>query len=139
MKFAGKKMTPSIKNARRAREASGFTFVEVLAAMLFMAIVIPAAVQGITLANRAGVIAERKTMAAQLADTYLTELVITEQWQTMNPSGAFPGVHSKYQWRLNQRNWDIDPMIYLELEVLFTVQGREYIVRTSTLVEEPEA
>jgi hypothetical protein len=78
-------------------------------------------------------------MAAQLADTYLTELVITEQWQTMNPSGAFPGVHSNYQWRLNQRNWDIDPMIYLELEVLFTVQGREYIVRTSTLVEEPEA
>jgi len=113
--------------------------VEVLAAMLFMAIVIPAAVQGITLANKAGVIAERKTMAAQLADTYLTELVITEQWQTMNPSGAFPGVHSNYQWRLNQRNWDIDPMIYLELEVLFTVQGREYIVRTSTLVEEPEA
>ena len=107
--------------------------------MLFMAIVIPAAVHGITLANRAGVIAERKTVAAQLADSYLTELVVTEQWQTMTPSGTFPGVHSNYQWSLNQRNWEIDSMIYLELEVLFTVQGRAHVVRTSTLVEEPEA
>jgi type II secretory pathway pseudopilin PulG len=139
MKFEKNKTTRRSRSAHRPREASGFTFVEVLAAMLFMAIVIPAAVQGITLANRAGVIAERKTMAAQLADTYLTELIITEQWQTMTPSGAFPGVHSEYKWQLNQRNWDIDPMIYLELEVLFTVQGREYIVRTGTLVEEPEA
>ncbi len=139
MKFAAKKMTPWSKRAHKRRQASAFTFVEVLAAMLFMAIVIPAAVHGITLANRAGVIAERKTKAAQLADSYLTELVVTEQWQSMTPTGTFPGVHNAYQWRLNQRNWEIDSMIYLELEVLFTVQGREHVIRTSTLVEEPEA
>ena len=107
--------------------------------MLFMAIVIPAAIQGVALANRAGVVAERKTRAAQLADSYLTELVVTEQWQTMTQSGNFPGVHSAYRWQLSQRSWEVDPMIYLELAVSFTVQGRDYVVRTSTLVEEPEA
>ena len=139
MKFAPNKTIPSSKRGRKGRQASAFTFVEVLAAMLFMAIVIPAAVQGVTLANRAGVIAERKTRAAQLADSYLTELVVTEQWQSMTATGAFPGVHSAYRWQLNQRNWETDTMIYLELVVSFTVQGRDYAVRTATLVEEPEA
>lgn len=107
--------------------------------MLFMAIVIPVAVHGIALANRAGVIAERKTEAAQLADSFLTELVVTESWQNMPGSGTFPGIHSEYEWRIEQRNWEIDPLIYLEVQVAFTVQGQEHLVRTGTLLEEPEA
>ncbi|MCS1406879.1 MAG: hypothetical protein M2R45_00034 [Verrucomicrobia subdivision 3 bacterium] len=106
--------------------------------MLFMAIVIPVTVHAITLANRASVIAERKAIAAQLADSYLTELVITESWQNIPAWGNFPGIHQDYEWRLNQRNWEIDTMIYLEIQVLFTVQGCEHWVRTSTLVEESE-
>ncbi len=132
-------MIKSSCNVRKTRQASGFTFVEVLAAMLFMAIVVPVAVQGIALASRAGVIAERKTVAAQLADSFLTELVVTESWQNMPATGTFPGASSNYDWSLNQRTWDIDQMIYLEVLVTFTVQGREHAVRTSTLVEQPEA
>lgn len=107
--------------------------------MLFMAIVIPVAVQGIALASRAGIIAERKTIAAQLADSFLTELVVTESWQNMPASGDFPGVNTGYTWQLGQRTWETDQMIYLEVRVTFTVQGQEHSVRTSTLVEEPEA
>ena len=107
--------------------------------MLFMAIVIPAAVHGIALASRAGIIAERKTVAAQLADSFLTELVVTESWQNMPSSGEFPGASEGYNWQLGQRTWETDQMIYLEVLVTFTVQGREHVVRTSTLVEEPEA
>ena len=131
-------MIRSSYSGRRRRKDGGFTFVEVLAAMLFMAIVIPVAVQGIALANRAGVIAERKTVAAQLADSFLTELVVTETWQNQPGSGTFPGIHREYEWRLEQRNWDIDPLIYLEVQVAFTVQAQEHLVRTSTLIEEPE-
>lgn len=107
--------------------------------MLFMAIVIPAAVHAIALANRAAVTAERKTVAAQLADSYLTELVLTGSWQNAAASGKFPGIHQAYEWRLHRQNWEIDLMIYLEVQVLFTVQGRQHRVRTSTLTEEPEA
>ena len=107
--------------------------------MLFMAIVIPAAVHAIVLANRAAVTAERKTVAAQLADNYLTELALTGSWQTAAASGKFPGIHQAYEWRLHRQNWEIDSMIYLEVQVLFTVQGRQHWVRTGTLMEEPEA
>ena len=59
----------------------GFTFIEVLVAMLFMAIVIPVAVRALTVSNRAGVVAERKRVAMRLADTVLTESVITDSWR----------------------------------------------------------
>ena len=52
---------------RNARKIAAFTFAEVLAALLFMAIVIPVAMQGVQVANRAGVAAQRKTVAIQLA------------------------------------------------------------------------
>ena len=58
----------------------GFTLAETLAAMLFMAIVIPVAVRGVMLANRAGVVAERKRVAAELADRLLVETIVTQQW-----------------------------------------------------------
>jgi type II secretory pathway pseudopilin PulG len=53
---------------------AGFTFAEVLAALVFMAIVIPVAMQGIQIANRAGVVAQRKAIAVQLATSQLQEL-----------------------------------------------------------------
>lgn len=104
--------------------------------MLFMAIVIPAAVHAIVLANRAAVTAERKTVAAQLADGYLTELVLTGSWQNAAASGKFPGIHQAYEWRIHRKNWEIDSMLYLEVQVIFTVQGRQHWVRTGTLIEE---
>ncbi len=107
--------------------------------MLFMAIVLPAAIHAIVLANRAAVVAERKTIAAQLADNYLTELILAESWQNMPASGKFTGAYQAYEWRLERRNWEIDAMIYLEVQVIFTVQGREHQVRTGTLVEKPAA
>lgn len=107
--------------------------------MLFMAIVVPVAVQGIALASRAGTIAERKIVASQLADSFLSELVVLETWQSSPGSGTFPNTQGEYQWSLLQRTWEVDQMIYLEVMVAFQVQGREHVVRTSTLVEEPEA
>ena len=45
----------------------GFTFIEVLAALLFLAILYPAIVGGLTISNRASVISERTAVAAELA------------------------------------------------------------------------
>ena len=73
------------------KDSRGFTLVETLAAMLFMAIVIPVAVRGVMLANRAGVVAERTRVAAQLADTLLTETVVTESWRYGAQEGDFDG------------------------------------------------
>src|SRR6478735_6417980 len=65
----------SASSCRRLQ--AGFTLAEVLAALLFMAIVIPVAVQGLRIASRAGSLSERKAIAARLADSKLNELVVT--------------------------------------------------------------
>ena len=68
-----------------------FTFAEILVAMVFVAIVIPVAVEGVLIANRAGTVAERKRVAARLADRLLAELVLTGEWADASGlSGSSP-------------------------------------------------
>jgi len=116
----------------------GFTLVETLAAMLFMAIVIPVAVRGVMLANRAGVVAERTRVAAQLADTLLTETVVTESWRYGAQEGDFEEEWPGYRWILDTEAWEEDAMRLVRVEVLYDVQDREYSVRLSTLAEEEQ-
>jgi len=48
---------------RNHRSDFAFTFVEVLAAMVFMGILMPVVISALTLSNRAAVTAERSAMA----------------------------------------------------------------------------
>ncbi len=77
---------------QRIRSRAGFTFAEVLAALVFMAIVIPVVMQGISIANRAGVGAERKEIAVQLAANMLNQLSISNLWQTLRMVNAAAGL-----------------------------------------------
>ena len=115
---------------------AGFTLAEVLAAMLFMAIVLPAVVEGMALASRAGVAAQRGREAAQLADKTLAEMVVSGDWQQGDQEGDFEPDYPGYTWKLITDDWTEDAMSVLTVEVTFTVQGRESTVRLSTLVSE---
>ena len=123
---------------RIGRSSAGFTLAEVLAAMLFMAIVIPAAVQGLMVANRAGVVAERKAVAARLADGLLTETVLTDGWQDSDDEGDFGEEWPDYRWILESDAWDEDTMQLVSVEVFHFAQGQEFSVRLSTVVEEAD-
>ena len=59
MKFAPRRRGASSKGV------DAFTLAEVLAALMFMAIVIPVAVQGLRVSSRAGALAERKREAVR--------------------------------------------------------------------------
>jgi type II secretory pathway pseudopilin PulG len=117
---------------------AGFTLAEVLAAMLFMAIVLPAIVEGMAIASRAGVVAQRSREATQLADSLLTEKVVTGEWQDGDQDGDCEPDHPGFHWRLTTGDWSEDVMRLLTIEVTYTVQGRESSVRLSTLVPETE-
>ena len=117
----------------------GFTFAEVLAAMLFMAIVLPVAIGAIALANRTAVTAERSVVAARLADSLLHEMQIDDAWRNHDPAGTFPDHGEAYRWELEQDTWEHDTMIVLTVRVFFTVQGQERMMSSSTLMQEPEA
>jgi type II secretory pathway pseudopilin PulG len=119
--------------------ARGFTFVEVLAALLFMAIVIPVVTQGLMVANRAGLVSERKRVAAQLADTLLSEMIATDQWRTSAQTGNFDGAHPGYRWVLKNAAWTQTPLREVTIQVWFTVQEKEYEVHLTTLVADETA
>ena len=121
------------RGAKRRRAA--FTLVEVLAALLFMAIVIPAAVQGLRLANLAGQVAERKSVAARIAERVLNEAIISQAWKQSAPSGTIQDGAMLYRWQLRNESWNQEPMRALAIQVTYAVQGRDYDVRLSTLVE----
>ena len=121
---------------QRIRSRAGFTFAEVLAALVFMAIVIPVVMQGISIANRAGVGAERKEIAVQLAANMLNQLSISNFWQTAQASGTFEQDYPGYAWSMQQQTWPDGDMQQLTLEVTYPLQGGIFAVELSTLVDD---
>ena len=122
--------------SRVTRHASAFTLAEVLAAMLFLAIVIPAAVEALHVAGLAGEVAARKGAAARLADRLLNESIVTTNWNTGAQSGTATEGAEEFRWTLNNQNWPVDTaagMRLLTARVTFSAQGHDYSVELSTL------
>ena len=99
MKFAATKRSAS-RNA-----ASAFTLAEVLAALLFMAIVIPVAMQGLRISSRAGELADRKREAARVAERVLNESIVTTNWNKSATSGTVQEGDREYRWSLRTESW----------------------------------
>ncbi len=127
---------PVNKSRAVERRCAGFTLAEVLAALLFMAIVIPVALQGLRIASRAGLVAERKAVAARLADSKLNELIVTGQWQSSAKRGTIEEGRQSYSWTLQSEPWVEDGVMRLvTVHVSVPVQGQDYDVAVSTLVD----
>lgn len=131
------KFKPANHRSRVAKRAhAGFTLAEVLAALLFMAIVIPVAVQGLRIASRAGSVSERKAVGARLAERKLNELLVTGQWESAAQRGTVQEGLQSYTWQLQSEPWSEDgTMRLLTLHVSVPVQGQDYDVHLSTLVD----
>jgi len=115
---------------------AGFTFAEVLAAMFFMALVIPVAIEGLRVAARAGQAAERKSVAVNLADSLLNEMIVTRRWQDSGTQdGVFGDKWPGYKWELRSEPWIEESMRVVSVEVSYPVQDRDYNVRLSTVVQ----
>ena len=153
-----------VKRTNRNWAQDGFTLVEVLAALLFMAIVIPVALQGLQIASRAGEVAQRKTVAARVAERILNESIATTNWTQSSQSGAVLEGTREFRWSLLNQPWSQNTtnqipagtaasgqlasgqpkvsalaasqstMNLLSVEVVYAVQNRDYSVRLSTLV-----
>ena len=161
MRFNLRAPTPP---GRRELAQAGFTLAEVLAALLFMAIVIPVAMQGLRVASRAGVVAVRKAEAARVADRLLNESIVTTNWNQSMQSGVVIEDDRSYRWSLRNEQWNQSltspavsrpmgagltvasqptlnqatanqvTMTLLTVEVSYVVQSQEFNVRESTLV-----
>ena len=137
MRFAPRTNKP--EQAGIGRRTAAFTLAEVLAALLFMAIVIPAAVEGLHIASRAGTMATRKGEAARVAQRLLTESLVATNWNQSVQSGTLVEGRRQFRWTMRNDAWNQDPnqnvIRLLSVEVIFTAQNRDYAVRLSTLVD----
>jgi hypothetical protein len=122
---------------RHNREA--FTLAEVLASLVFLAILIPVAIEGINLAGRAGEAAARKSEAALVAESVLNGTVVTTNWNQTVQNGVVKQGLREFHWTLRNEPWNQDPaastMRQLTAEVSYSVQGIPHSVRLSTLVD----
>jgi general secretion pathway protein I len=124
--------TATSKNRKRT---SAFTLAEVLAALLFLAIVIPAAVEALHVASLAGEVSARKGTAARVADRVLNESIVTTNWNGGTQTGTIMEGAQEFRWTLTRENWEVDTMQLLTAEVKYAAKGRDYSVRLSTLVD----
>lgn len=117
-----------------SRPRAGFTLAEVLAALVFMAIVIPVAVEALRIASRAGEVGFRKAAAARVAERMLNETLIKTQNQGTSQSGVATEGEQQYRWTIRSQAWSQDAMLLVTAQVLFAVQGQQYDVELNTLV-----
>jgi type II secretory pathway pseudopilin PulG len=129
------RFNPAIRRLSVVRRAqTAFTLAEVLAALAFMAIVIPVAVEGLRIANRAGQVAQRKDVASRIADRVLNEALVTGQMQSSARNGVAQEGFQEYRWSVRVEPWPEDTMRLVTVEVVYPVQGQEYDVHLSTLI-----
>ncbi len=141
---ANKLPIESSVNCRRKKigNESAFTLAEVLAALLFLAIVIPTAVEALHVASLAGEVAVRKSAAVRVADRILNESLVTTNWNGGMQNGTITEGTLDLQWKLTSESWSpsqvqsaqpAQSMQLLTAEVTFSAQGKDYSVKLSTL------
>ena len=125
--------------SRISHLASAFTLAEVLAALLFLAIVIPTAVEALHVCALAGEVAARKGAAARIADRILNESLVTTNWTGSGQSGTSSEGGLDFPWTLSVQNWPPaqGSLQLLTAQVNFLAQGRNYSVTLSTLATVP--
>ena len=123
-----------MKNRIVTAKRRAFTLVELLAAMAFMAIVIPVVMQALSIANRAGQVAQRKAIAARVADRVLSEYVANGQRSSGLQRGTVEEGPYEFRWNITIENWREDSMRMVTAQVTYPVQGKDYSVEMTTLV-----
>ncbi len=130
---AGRSQASDLGSSRSTLR-NAFTLVEVLAALLMMAIIIPVAMEGMSVASRAGVLGQRKAAAMRVAERILNETIVQGDTQQASSSGTIADGDTNYPWSMRTETWAEDSMLQMTVTVTFTVQGNNYEVSATTLV-----
>lgn len=127
------------KIVKQNHRLGGFTFIELLATVVFLGIIMPVAMQSIGLCTRLGGQSRKQVEAASLAFTKLTELTCSKNWQSGEKSGDFGTDWPGYRWNAVVSSWTDSAVDQLELTVTWHSQGRERSVTFCTLVYEEDS
>jgi type II secretory pathway pseudopilin PulG len=103
-----------------------------------MAVVIPVALEGMSIVSRAAVLGQRKVAAMRVAERVLNEqLLLLSQGQGAENSAN--GIETDggvdYPWTLQTAAWPEDSMTQLTVRVSFKVRGTSYEMKADTLFD----
>ncbi len=112
-----------------------FTLVEVLATMVLIAIVLPVALRGISLAVGASGEGARRREAAMLAEFKLVELEMAGMTRTFTTAGDFGEDWPDYRWRAEVESWHVPELRQLTVWVQWHSGGRRREIQLTTLVD----
>ncbi len=113
---------------------SGFTFIELLATVVLIGLIMPVAMRSIGLCTRVAGQSRKQVEAASLAKMKLTELTVTGDWQNGNQKGDFGTDWPGYQWDAVLTNWTDTSVRQLDLTVSWQLAGSQRKLTFSTLV-----
>ncbi len=118
----------------KPRCPDGFTFIELLATMVLIGLIMPVAMQSISLCTRVAGSSRKQVEAASLAKMKLTELLVTRDWENGNQRGDFGTDWPGYQWTAVVTNWTDTLVRQLDLTVSWQSVGKERGITLTTLV-----
>jgi general secretion pathway protein I len=116
------------------RRRRAFTLVEVLATLMMVAIILPVAMSGISLALKVADESKRQTEAAALAQAKMAEIVAAELWRTASLAGDFSPERPEYRWSSQVSNWQGTRLQQLDVQVMWNYRGKDRRVTLTTLV-----
>ena len=119
------------------RPRCGFTLIEVLATLMLVAIVLPVVMNGLTLCLATAGHARSQAEAASLAQTKLTELLVSEDVQQAALSGDFGTDWPGYRWAAQVTAWEGTTLRQVEVTVTWKQRGRDRALTLTTLVYVP--
>ncbi len=106
-------------------QRKGFTLVEMLTTILIIALVLPSAMRGIALVTRIASQSNRRIVAATFAETKISELIASGEWERGGLSrGNFGNETPDYVWDIDVKNWTEAPMSELRVSVYW--DGGQY-------------
>jgi Tfp pilus assembly protein PilV len=124
----------TVRFAHRHGRRRAFTFIEVLATMAFLAVVLPAVMSGISLCLSAAKLAKQQTRASSLAYAKLVELAAVAPMDQAEMIGDFGPEEPEYRWAARMSDWDGDLLRELDVAVTWRYRGKDRDVVLSTLV-----
>ncbi len=119
---------------------SGFTLMEILAALLLVGLVLPAAMKGVSVVTVLASDSARRYEALDLAETKLAEVLLQEDWQSGSASGTFDEEqYEDYNWTLEVSDWITAGIKEVNVAVTWQQRNRTRDITLTTLVYDSDS
>jgi len=124
-----------MRRASHPSRTRGFTFIEVLATLVLLAIVLPVAMRGVSISLASAEKARHLSEAAALGDAKLNELISTGEFSTGPQQGDFGQNFPGYRWQAQSSSRDFG-VTEIVLTVTWQERGQDRSLNISTMVSD---